>query len=258
LNKRKSKVKKQILVIGVCLAASVTLMLNVRAATVIWDSVGSITDVSDVSTQGIGLQAYNLGNSGFSSTINGVTFTSTAVIGSGPYSVGSGAGSLTFIDSVVEQGGFGFLGSGGGPQGALDNGYQTMLGSGIYNGINPMTLTISGLTASRDYLVQFWVSDSRNIGVVWSRSETFTAGNTSDSLDYNVQNSDGGLGQYVIGRFTADAVSQNILVNSATFQLNGYQIRDITAIPEPSTVALLAMGSGLMLAAFRRRHVNLE
>jgi hypothetical protein len=227
------------------------LSVSGRSATIVWDSVGSITAVSDIATQGTSLQAYNLGNSGFSSVVNGVTFASVGVSGSGPYTIGSGTGSLAFSDVVAEAGGFGYLGSGGGPQGALDSGYQSFLGSGIYNGTNPMALSITGLTVANDYLVQFWVNDSRNIPVVWSRTQTFSAGNTSGTLDFNVQNQDGGLGQYVVGRFTADSATQIITASSATFQLNGYQLRDITVVPEPSTYALLGL-AGLLSFVLRR------
>jgi len=113
------------------------------------------------------------------------------------------------------------------------------------------------MTVGDSYLVQLWVNDARNIGGL--RTETFTGGaNTSAILDYG-SNPDGtGPGQFITGTFVADAASQNISILATGYapsaQFNLLQVRDITPVPEPSTLAVLATGAGALLFGFRRKN----
>ena len=70
----------------------------------------------------------------------------------------------------------------------------------------------------------------------------------------NTSNSNGGLGQFAIGTFIADATgSQSITFSpssNAGPTLNGFQLR---VVPEPSTFAMLGLGLPALLA-FRRRN----
>jgi hypothetical protein len=111
-------------------------------------------------------------------------------------------------------------------------------------------------------LLQFWVQDGRNGGNA-ERYETLTGGaNTSAALSYGFGSGSGNLGQYILGTFVADGSGQETLTMNAfgggtdgsSAQITLLQLRDITAVPEPSTLALFAAGSGLMLCAYRRKH----
>jgi hypothetical protein len=79
---------------------------------------------------------------------------------------------------------------------------------------------------------------------------------SSTVLDYNTTEAVGGVGQFAIGTFTADSTSQVLGFSSPTEtpQLNGLSLR-VTAVPEPSTYALV-LGGILNLSLIRRRRIS--
>lgn len=208
---------------------------RLEAAPIAWDSVGLITNDSDVKLEGTLLQAVNV--SGVDTTINTVLFAATSA---------AGAGNLVLSASGPMSGEGSSYGVGT-PFTDLSSSYQALAQSGRYAWNVDMNLGISGLTSGKQYLVQFWVNDSRSF---INRDVTLTATNTSDPLKYNNTAGSNGLGSYVVGRFTADAATQNIVASSGPSgypQINGYQIREI---PEPASLALLVLGAAALL---RRR-----
>lgn len=98
----------------------------------------------------------------------------------------------------------------------------------------PMTLTLNGLTVNKAYAVQLWANDST--GSYNARSNKISGGGTAVSLDVNAQDVTGGVGQFTIGSFVANATSQTIsVVGAATSggtstQINAVQLRDITGV----------------------------
>lgn len=128
-----------------------------------------------------------------------------------------------------------------------DSNYNTLLGYGAYSNGTAASFTANGngskpLTIGAVYLIQFWVSDARNLGGS-TRSETISG---SSALLFPAT---GGMGQYVTGSFTADATTQTFdLSANASAQVNLVQIR---AIPEPS--ALMVSGLCFAAALLRRR-----
>jgi hypothetical protein len=127
-----------------------------------------------------------------------------------------------------------------------------------------VTVTLNNLTIGQDYQLQVWANDSRLNNLGQNNPDlfvTFTDDTTSVDAQNNVNNILGGIGQYVIGTFTADAASQvftytggnapgvDIDTTSCTAILNAYQLR---VVPEPSAMALAALGiAGLLI--LRRR-----
>lgn len=224
------------------------------AATIVWDPAATISADTDVSTTGTFLKAFNLGDTTNSPLINGVTFAA------GPdkndtntLTIGTGEGSLTMTANGPANtrisGGTPFTANAS-PFKDLSANYKTLLKGANYAypaGDLTGTATINSLTIGQIYLVQFWVNDPRGDGI--GRTETFTAGNAV-TMDYNSTDADGGVGQFVTGTFTADGATQEITtLASASYQINGYQIR---TIPEPSTVAFLLVGLGTFLGVRRR------
>ena len=206
-----------------------------------------------------------------SETVNGVTFAvqtrpaptgTTYTLANGDVFVASentGAGPGTAASQFA---GFGGPSSGGTPANSPFNtlvtvAYQRMLSTAWWNdGANESslptpstpaasaryTITLNGLTSGRRYELQVWVNDSRlsNLGEANTNLfTTFSDGATSVDLQHNVNNFLGGIGQFAIGTFTADATSQSLTMTGGTIGpdvtgnnisslLNAYQLRDVT------------------------------
>lgn len=215
------------------------------AATLIFAAPTLISGDANVSTQGAFDRAYNF--AGSTATVNTVTFTGVAA--------NDQSNTITFgatSDTVVSNGavnGAGY-GSGDAPYNDLSSDYKGILGEAIWNDGGPatLTLTLNGLTLGQQYLFQTWTNDSRSFGA--NRSGSITAGN-SVILDYNNTDASGGLGQFVIGTFIADATSQVITYESNNSMINAVQLR---AIPEPGSAALLGMVG--VAALIRRRRLS--
>ncbi|MGZ5005174.1 MAG: hypothetical protein ACXV8H_06615 [Chthoniobacterales bacterium] len=231
------------------LVASILLSFSAnfaRAASVTWSTPQQISGVTDVSTTGNLVGAFNVGGTGVPSTapINGVVFQSFAAPGgagsSGNFAMSPGGGGVFTNNSG---------GSANNPFASLPSAYQTLLMSWVIPLFDPVSLTISGLTIGAQYQFQFWSNDSSD---QFSYQITATAGN-SITLGSNDGHANGGLGEWVIGSFTADATSQSFSFLGDGGFLNGFQLRQIptgNAVPESGgTFALLGLAlAGLFLA----------
>jgi hypothetical protein len=229
------------------------------AANITWGTAQNITGDSDVSTLGSLLYAYNIGASGVSSTtVNGVNF-SSYVFPNG--STTTTTGSVTFTEFPGLLWSSNSLGVGSSPFAALTANYQTLLSSGG-SANNPGTLTgsLGGLTVGRDYLIQWWSNDSWVSGDFNQTQASQFGGNSTVTLDSNITDTEGELGQYAIGTFTATSsfVDFNLDGNVGWPLINAFQVRDVTsaAVPEPGQVAasiLLLAGIGGYIFLKRRK-----
>lgn len=184
-------------------------------------------------------------------TVNGVTFSPFVVTGN-PTTVGT--------TTLGSDGGLGAnnatFGSASQPYSDLSTSYKGILENSVNgNEPNTLTLTLSGLTIGLVYQFQWWVNDSRAAG--GPTRQTISTATNSVSLEHNVQNIEGGVGQFVIGTFTADNTNQLITftgtstgIPTAAPQINAFQLR---VIPEPSTIALLFFGGAAVLRKLTRR-----
>jgi PEP-CTERM motif len=237
---------------AIILCAIIAGMVTTAAtgANIIWGSPTTISGTSDVSTLGTTVGTWGPGDDwgGLNRSdyypVNGVTF---AAYGSGPF------GSFVSTSGLDDR-----YGSYGDP-GTADANYNYLMRTAIYSYGSSISLTWGGMTAGDTYLLQFWAHDGRNSATA-ERSETLTGGaNTSAALAYGFGNS--GPGQYIIGTFVADGTgTQAITLNAfggadigPSAQINLLQLRDITPVPEPSSVAILAAGAAALLGGFRRK-----
>ena len=194
------------------------------AASITWTTRSTITGDADVSTNGGLLYAYD--DSNLSATVNGVVF-----------AAGNSASSLggnVDISGYYWYNATAFGSGSGNPWNNLSSAWQSILQGGVYANSNvTMTVTLNNLTSGHAYQLQIWVNDTR-VGAS-NRTETVTsAGGNTVTLDYNNTSANGGVGQYAIGTFMADATTQAFTLTGAqpaagnSAQLNALQVRDLS------------------------------
>ena len=215
--------------ITMLLAAAALSDVSLHAASITWGAPTGITGNSDVSTNGTLIGAVNF--NGPATTVNGVNFQALATTGPSN-TVGNFNLSAPFFYPPQNTG------DGAAPFVSLSSGYKFLLGSAAATG-GTMTLTMSGLNIGQSYEFEAWVNNSRP---GFTFQVDVMAGNTV-TLDPNSSLAAGGLGQFVIGTFVADASSQQVeFSNSEAAVVNGFQLRQVTSpvVPEPGT-ALFGM-----------------
>lgn len=235
-------------------AFSIVLFATVAAAasaqTVInmdWSfGAQTVSGDADVSTEGQLVDAFVLGEDlDTDPVVNGVDFFALAAP-NGPFFP---FGNYTFDSDSANFVNHTDLGSAAAPYGMLSPDYQTLLSHGI-SAANPtmISLTIGGLTVGQRYLFQFWTSNSSLASSAGGNRFNTTASGmqTSIALVDNMQNVDGGVGQFAIGYFTATDDTQTINFEGTNGSndpmINAFQLRAVAAIPEPSSVSMLALG----------------
>ena len=234
-----------------------------RAADVSWGPATTIAGDADVSTDGAAVSAYNFGPADAqgprrtggpvaAATVNGVTFAPFAVPTS-PAPTTVTVGDVTVRET--EDGGVLFAFTDGGsdqaPYSGLSADYRGLLDPYVESGFfSSLELTVGGLTAGRAYQVQLFANAS---GV---DNATVIAG--GPTLVNSVPATGGGLGQFAVGTFVADGTTQAFTMDGDATRagtslfgpvplLSAFQVR---AVPEPSSLALIALGG---VALLRRR-----
>ena len=197
---------------AVLLAGPLAVLLGATSAhaAITFDPPTTISADTDVCTDGDLVSAVNVVG-GSAVTLNGVTFA-------------TGTGSFTF-NFAAEYGAFGSATT---PYTGLSSNYQTLLASGKFQGTGG-SVTINGLAIGHQYAVQIWCNDSR-AGGNYSSNVTSPGGNSVSVLYNNSGGADGGLGQFTIGRFIADAETQTFTIGDSPVisALNAIQLRDVT------------------------------
>ncbi|NBV35385.1 MAG: hypothetical protein EBR81_16750, partial [Proteobacteria bacterium] len=188
----------------------------------------SSTAVSDAEILTLGTThfAYNFWGAS-PNVVNGVSFTSiTTPAGAGNLSI-TGTTTPTYFNNYYQAGAI-YL---------LSTGYQNLLNGGVYtDGTGTITVTMNGLTVGKTYLVQMWANESRNNFTGSTDRAENVIGNNTVRIEYNVSNLGGGVGQYVVGSFVANATSQNFTLTppaglvSPSAQINAIQVRDVTDV----------------------------
>ena len=225
-----------------------------------WGTPTTISGDTDVDTVGTLVYAFNFGSgtTATTQTINGVTFQ--------PFAIQDFTNSQTSGDVTVSENN-GYLvsdlnvGSTSTPFSGLSSNYRSLLSTEVYaSNLATMQIDLGGLTDGTDYRLQWWTNDSSEYFYAGSPFfENVIGGGASGNvtLDANTSSTNGGLGQYVIGTFTASGTTASFTLTGSgtgawTFPvMNALQVR---AVPEPSAycMALAGLACG-GYSLFRRR-----
>jgi hypothetical protein len=185
------------------LLLSIGLIAGSHAAEISW-TISAITGLeSDVSTNGVLIDAINASATGVTATytVNGVPFVSDGSLLANNYT------GDTWIPAAT-------------------NDYDTLLSTIDYeaSGTGAYTLkTFQGLTVGGEYMVQVWFAASD-----MARTMTY-AGSGDNVLDGTT---------YGVGTFTADATTQDFIVTASQSgpRLTAYQLRAISGHEEPDPI----------------------
>ena len=112
---------------------------------------------------------------------------------------------------------------------------------------------MSGLASGQTYQFEWWSNVSNSFG-----GNNLTTATATNSVTLNVGNVSGSLGQFAIGTFVADATNtQSISFTGGPTgpSINGFELRALSAVPEPGSAlaGLLALGVCLGGLAGRSR-----
>ncbi len=214
----------------VALATSTAMMASASAATIAWGEFDLDAAVSEISTKGTSIEAFNMVNldrEGIdTTTINGVTFIAIA-FGSQGYNgtVGVSTGDAN-LDLLYQQ---------------IRN-----LPTGPVSLTHPNRFTLTNLTIGDEYELQsFFGYSVAGISFTMNVGDSITIQKTSSGTVEN--------GAWITGTFIADATTQifhSSFGTSTDSYLSGYQLRDISPVPESSSTALIGLGA---LALILRR-----
>lgn len=205
-------------------AAFILTVGGVQAASIAWSSLGSVSNASDVLNIGTVVQAEYAGGFG-PQTVNGVTFLDGFTSYATPTGVGSGA----------------FSGDTG------NTAYNTILNTFAYDGSSPGVLTLNSLNVGMTYKVELWALDDRLDFGIPDRTQRYDDNLGDYSPTFFV-----GSNTIMLGTFIADATTQIVTVSGAAQLAHNLNAFEVVAVPEPSSWAMLAAGSAVLLG-FRRR-----
>ena len=224
--------------IAVIFGAS-ALAVSVQAAPVTFSKPVVLSGEHDIVTTGTLDRAVSFG--GLVQTVGGVKF-AAGNQGAGQSLVEIDTTTLeASADNYVAMGGSATFTGKGGDFGGLSEAYKNLLGSGAYASTTKGTLTLAvhNLTKGATYLIQFFVNDSRNA----NRHETVRSGGTgSEVIAFSSTGANGGVGQSVVGTFTADDQRQEFVFTpedtaSDDAQINAFQLRVVPASSVPASAA---------------------
>ncbi len=224
-------------------ALGIISLASIQAATIEWSVYDITDDVSNISTNGTLVDARN-GSEQMEVTVNGVTFKNRENSGDLFESL--------FNNDIIRERGWGKAST------VSDQNYRRFLTYGQRSGVlgehksprsSPAaewtTVTIAGLTVGNRYEIQIFAScadmkanTAQNEGLLLGDGSTGSPALDKDTLLYCEMTEDG-TGQYGIGTFVADAMTQAFNVRKVTnldssailgkekHFSNGWQLRDL-------------------------------
>jgi len=210
------------------------------ADVVTWGNAQDTTSATNISTNGVLVGAFNAGPVGGTPvTVNGVEFQTVTPFQFGTTSFLGGANTGdSELDRLLNQVSFNFNNANPG-EGVID------LGSFISGNI---------------YEVQVFFTDQRassnNRSTLYGSSDGNTTGAFVEVAGDPNQDIAAPFGQFAVGTFTADGFDPDLLVNAGannnSAQITAWQVRNLSAVPEPTSMVYFTT-LGIVCALRRRR-----
>jgi MYXO-CTERM domain-containing protein len=215
-------------------------------APITWSAPANISGDTDVLTAGTLVYARNFSQTQLSPTVNGVFFDIFPIPSGSTGAAGiPGVATLAYTNSESSDTAYG---SSSAPFTSLSAPYRSLLSSGAGSSIGAtLTLTLFNLNNGTPYVFQWWTNDS---GASFGGLNSTTASSTNSvTLDENVTDTIGGMGQWATGTFIASGTTQSITFSGNRPEINAFQLREV---PAPGFAALLGLGG--LFASRRRRN----
>jgi hypothetical protein len=247
---------------NILLAGILALFLGAgtsHAAPITWGTSGTMSGDSDVVVPTVGTLIFADGFTPSAAsyvsqayTINGVAFTAYNGNSNGT----TYGGDVTFAGLQGNYGIAYYNNLANANWGSSTDGYKNIFSGTSYSPSgSAASVTISGLTAGYTYQIELWANNTYTYDTADGGTQTFyTDGNIGTESPLVSQGSSTSLGEWITGTFVADGSTEVIdFAGTSGFgSLAGMTLYE-TAVPEPSTVALLSMAAGLAgLVAVRR------
>jgi hypothetical protein len=238
--------KRIIRIPSLILAGTAAVALGAHSAnaanSIAWGTPQNITGPSDVSTSGILVDAGDI--------------TSTISVNTVPFDVitGPGSGATDAYGHITVQ----YSGFAGAATTGLTGSYATILSNEVHGTSSgaPETITLSGLTVGHQYQIEYWAND---FGDTAFKGAVLSGSPSVSLLSDNPSNS-GGLGQFSIGTYVADASSLSFTYSEPSglvAVIDAIQLRDQgVSVPEPSVWILDLLGGALVLVWSQRRRLR--
>ncbi len=220
-----------------------SLTCSSHAGVILVDTRHSVsTGEPTIDNTGTLIAAFNFGNADI--TTQGISFVGTNN-SIGPFTVG--AQTYTF--------------GGNGLTVANSYGSNTLFHSAVYTqGNGAMTLTISGLVASKSYRVQFLHGDSRNLAYAASMTYTDSSNNTiTPTLNFGTNDSFANVNQIIEVSGSTSLFASMPRVSTRGPGFEGLVVSEVNSqVPEPTSLAIFAFGitCSSIVAKCRKKNVS--
>jgi hypothetical protein len=248
-------------------AAAISLAATSAAvhASIVWGAAQDMTGVNDIATNGTFLDAVQTAQGTTSVTVTSTNGDQTIFAGS-LYSAISPASSPAYTATtpngyitVDADAPFSATNYGTFNPSSTNSNYNTVVSSGVFenangSGTDPGEVILNNLVSGHTYQVEVWAYYQ----VSTQNSSTTFSGGTPVTLVPS-------QAQYAIGTFVASGNTQSFTFSQATPGLNNQSVplvndialRDITATPEPASLAMFSAGAVGLLILRRSKHRSL-
>jgi hypothetical protein len=215
--------KKMISILAIA-GLVLALAPNAQAAVITWGTPADTINENVIINASTVVQAYNCGLAdNYTVTVGGsdVSFTGVAKSTAGPFgNFNNGESGADFWQGT-----------------AIDPDFNTVMDSGFYTNAG-VTIGLTGLVNGQEYEVQIFSADNRSAAESWNRKFAYKDAEVGSAFSTPGLGFKDGVGQYVVGSFTAAGTTQDIIVDGSlgTKQMNALVLTVPAGTSTPGTL----------------------